>query len=94
MRGPGLFILLSLQEFLSDLVGLVLIPLLILLRNPTMKMFAKHWIASTILGAKLEIVSEIWSKLQEKIGKNKALINQVSPSDTEKQISYLEIIIH
>ena len=76
------------------MVGLVLIPLLILLRNPTMKIFAENWIVSTILRSKFETVLKFLSKLCKKIVKNKALTNQVSPADTKKQISYLEIKIY
>ena len=55
------------------------IPLLILLKNPTMRKFALNWIAVTVFGSMLETSEEILSLLQLKFGKIKAPTNQVSP---------------
>ncbi len=76
------------QEFLSDLTVQVFLPIGIILRNPTMKKFAKNWISSTKLYSSAQSAFKKINKLFHDLP---PAVNQVDPCTKEQRISVIEL---
>lgn len=82
------FIILRKQEFLSDLTVQVFLPIGIILRNQTMKKFAKNWISSTRLYMLVRGAAE---KMRKQFNSFPPVVNQVDPCAKEQRISIIEL---